>query len=86
MNTLDFESRSVLMIAATAGQLAVVEYLIEMGAALNSRDTFGKTALANALQKNHRQVAETLHRAGAQLGWTDSQAAAELCDEVRASS
>ena len=83
INSVDYEGRSVLMIAATAGRLKVVEHLIENGAALNLRDTFGKTALANALEKNHRAVADALHKAGATLGWDASTSSAKLCDDTR---
>ena len=72
VNAVDYEGRSAVMIAATSGNLHVVEFLIEQRAALNLRDTFGKTALANALQRGHLQVADSLNKAGAQLEWSES--------------
>jgi len=83
VNSLDYEKRSALMIAAAAGHLAIVELLIAEKAALNGRDIFGNTALSNAIRMGQRTVATTLRLAGAELGWSESQAAGQLCDETR---
>ena len=68
VETLDYERRSPLMIAATAGHAPIVDLLIQEKASLNSRDMFGNTALSNAVRMGHRAVAEALHTAGAELG------------------
>ena len=83
VNAVDYEGRSALMIAASAGSLGVVEYLIQQKAALSVLDAFGKSALSNAVQRGHRPVADLLHKHGAELGWNKSTAAAELCAQAR---
>lgn len=80
---VDYEGRTALMIAATAGNAAVVEYLLSEKAALTSKDAFGKNAMQNAVKRGHLRVAEMLAKAGAKLGWTEDESAAELCEAAR---
>jgi ankyrin repeat protein len=55
----------VLRRAAAAGDLAAVQRLIGAGAALETRDAQGRTALLLAVDRNHVAVARALIAAGA---------------------
>lgn len=57
--------RTALMIAAAAGNAAVVELLIEAGSDLNVHDDEGSSALALARNNGHLDVADLLASAGA---------------------
>ena len=83
VNTLDYERRSCLHVAATAGQLAVVELLLQHKSAVNRKDAFGKTPLMNALLGDHQGVIKVLLQAKARLEWDEAQAASELCERTR---
>lgn len=83
VNVIDWEGRTVLMIAAAAGSLPVVEYLLSERAALQTTDIYGKNALQNALRKKQIRVCEVLHKAGATLGWNQAESAAKLCEAAR---
>ena len=81
---VDFERRTLLHVASSAGQLAVVKLLVDdYKVALDRRDFHGKTALAYAVANNHLQVAQQLCENGAQLGWTEVDVASALCDHAR---
>jgi potassium channel len=80
---VDFEGRTALHIAASAGKLEVVEYLIQGRAPINRKDSFGKTPLSNAASKSYTAVVRALRDAGGDLGWTESETAGELCDRAR---
>jgi ankyrin repeat protein len=79
----DFEGRTALHIAATAGSLAVVDLLIEKKSTVRKLDVFGKSALDNALDKGHTAVVKALQKAGAVLKWDASKTAGALCDAAR---
>jgi len=79
----DYEGRTALHVAATAGRLDVVQFLINAKANVNRKDNFGKTPLANAITKGHPDVVKELHDAGGELGWSEAETASELCDMAR---
>ena len=79
----DYEGRTALHVAATAGRLDVVQFLIKAKANVNRKDNFGKTPLANAITKGHPEVVKELHDAGGELGWSEAETASELCDMAR---
>eukprot|EP00966_Prymnesium_polylepis_P137686 3181959-Prymnesium_polylepis.1 len=79
---VDYEGRSALHAAATAGHLNIVQCLLQAKVNVNRKDNFGKTPLANAIAKNHREVVVALRDAGGELGWNASETAAELCDRA----
>lgn len=83
INVADYEGRTALHIAASAGQLAVVQFLLERKAAHSVTDAFGKTALDNALLKRHALIVKTLRDAGAQRFANESETAASLCEKAR---
>ena len=82
VNELDYEKRSCLHIAAAAGQLAVVELLLQHKSAVNRKDQSGKTPLMNAVAQDHGAVVKALLKAKAKLDWDESMMANELCDRA----
>ncbi len=57
-----------LMWAARTGSLAIVQNLLNHGAAVNAKDDFGATALDIALSKKHAQIVKLLTNQGAKTG------------------
>jgi len=51
-----------LQVAAQAGHLEIVQYLIEKGANIESRQTDGKTALLLAAERGHLKIVEELFK------------------------
>jgi ankyrin repeat protein len=65
VDSKDKHGQTALMLAAVLGREAVVELLIERGAALNHTAKFGLSALMLAVINNHAGIAGKLVRAGA---------------------
>jgi 60kDa lysophospholipase len=63
----DYDKRTPLHMAATAGQFAVVQYLIEREANVNALDRWGETPLQRALSGQHYGVVKLLKNCGAIL-------------------
>lgn len=61
-----------LVAAADGGDLATLTRLLREGAAVDSRDARGRTALLVATHRNHLAIAETLIRAGADVNAKDA--------------
>ena len=70
----DEHGQTALMLAATAGHLAVVERLIEVGADLDVTAKSDLTATMLAVTNGHYDVARALARAGADLARTGTGA------------
>ncbi|KAL1521874.1 hypothetical protein AB1Y20_021525 [Prymnesium parvum] len=81
----DYEGRSCLHIAASAGQQAVVQCLLEANISVNKQDATGKTALENALFRGHIEIVKLLRSRGAVLGWDTFKEGYYLCDAIRLS-
>ena len=79
----DFEGRSSLHIAASAGQLGVAKWLLDANIGVNKRDAVGKTALENALNHSHIEMVKLLREYGALLAWDTAEEGYQLCDAVR---
>src|SRR5262245_57148642 len=60
-------NQTALMLAATAGHTAVVEWLVLRGAALDHAAKYGLSALMLAVVRGHREVVRVLADAGADL-------------------
>jgi len=75
----DYDKRSCLNLAATTGNVHVVEALLDAGASINCVDRWGVTPLADAVREGHNKLATMLHERGGELMYDDSKAAAELC-------
>lgn len=76
------DGTTALIFAASGGHLAVVQKLLTAGADIHARNT-EQGALGASLLQGHREVAEFLRSAGAQLNLSEA-AACGLTDEVRA--
>ena len=56
MNAYDYDGRTALGIAASAGNLGAVKYLVTQGADPLIRDIRNNDALADAKRENHAEV------------------------------
>lgn len=65
VNAVDHDSRCALHRASANGHLAVVKYLVEHGADVNSSDRHGQSAASMAAHKSHYNIATYLRDAGA---------------------
>jgi ankyrin repeat protein len=76
VNAAGPNGKTALMVAASKGDLALLERLLELGAALDQRNRAGGTALMYAAQYGHSSATERLLIAGADAnvrgakGWT----------------
>lgn len=71
MNQGNYDKRTPLHIAASAGAVKTVECLVEdCECNLNREDRFGGTPLDDALRNNHKDVADYLIKKGAFVGKT----------------
>jgi len=75
INVSNYDSRTALHLAASQGNTAVVEYLLEKKAEVNVKDRMGGTPLADALRHGHVQIQSLLRSAGAQLLGMDTAVA-----------
>ena len=80
VNESDYDQRTALMVAACEGILPAVELLLSYNADPNMIDRFGSTALGDAIQRKHMDVARVLANAGSKLTYDDSRTSSELCD------
>lgn len=67
MDAMDLQGRTTLMWAAEHGETALVQKLLEAGAAVNAADWWGRTALGFALENNHRKIISLLIEHGANI-------------------
>lgn len=65
IDSLEYEGRTALYMAAREGHRAVVEFLTSMGANVNAESTLGKTPLYMAALKGHFEVVQFLVKHGA---------------------
>jgi len=79
VNVCDTLKRTPLHIAASEGQLEVVEYLISCKADLNTEDHFKNTCLNDAIRHGHDEVAKLLRQRGASLVIPEKTAGRLMC-------
>lgn len=73
INRQNFEGETLLHLAASGNDSAMVKTLIDANAKINIKNTLGKTPLMLALEKKRISIAETLIKNGADLSVTDRQ-------------
>ena len=78
LELLDGDARTPLANAAIAGNLPVINWLLESGADANSQDRNGFTALHFAVQEKHIEAIEKLLDHGADLALADAYGNAPL--------
>jgi hypothetical protein len=61
----DYDKRSALHLASAEGHLAVVQYLVENHAQVNTRDRFNNTPVDDAIRHGHQPITEYLIAHGA---------------------
>ena len=85
LTAADYDSRTCLHLAASEGNLPIVEYLADRGglAVLNIRDRWGGTPLRDAVREGHTKAAIALKSRGAELGLSEVEASGELCEAAR---
>lgn len=69
VDAVDSQGRSLLFYTARYGQIETAEQLIEAGCSPNQKDNFGNSALHEAVEKGHLDVAEVFLRDGKQQYW-----------------
>ena len=70
----------MLHLAASEGNIPIVEFLIEARADVNAEDRWGGTPLRDAGREGHRRVAKMLKAAGGEIGnrWPDRTLESDL--------
>jgi len=79
----DYDARTPLHIAASEGNVAVVEYLMKAGASIHCRDRNNDTPLLCAIKACHRDVVRSLVACGAHLQFGSLELGEELCSLAR---
>ncbi|CAG0881117.1 unnamed protein product [Cyprideis torosa] len=87
-STSDYDLRTPIHIAASEGNLRMVEMLLQKGARIHEKDRNGHTALQNAIDFGHLDVVKLLIQAGAHLPLTSNEIGLMLCtaalrDDIR---
>eukprot|EP00993_Chasmostoma_nieuportense_P007313 NODE_80_length_3362_cov_39.792272_g74_i0.p1 GENE.NODE_80_length_3362_cov_39.792272_g74_i0~~NODE_80_length_3362_cov_39.792272_g74_i0.p1 ORF type:complete len:1087 (+),score=384.97 NODE_80_length_3362_cov_39.792272_g74_i0:46-3261(+) len=81
MNLKDYNDRTALHLAAAAGHLQVVEWLVHKGC-LMQRDQFGGLPLHDAERNEHSAVKDFLKELSFKKGGQDTRPTAKLMDKV----
>ena len=83
VNAADYDGRTCLHVAASAGNKLIVSALLEAGGELSLLDHWEGTPLSDAVRQGHRDIANRLIEGGATLSFEESRAAGELCELAR---
>ena len=67
--TVDYDSRTALHLAASEGRDEVATFLITVKADVQAKDRRGNSPLDDAIRHGHRSVQLALLKAGARVGW-----------------
>ena len=69
-----------LHLAASVGNLPVLQLLLARNAKVNARDRWGGTPLRDAVREGHAAAVKVLCDAGGELCYTDDEASSKLCE------
>ena len=83
-NAADYDKRTCLHLAASSGNLHVVQALVEAKANVNFQDRWDGTALVDSVREGHTKVVKYLRKQGASLMWDEGKTSGELCEFARA--
>ena len=83
VDAMDYDKRSCLHLAASEGNVLIVEALLDAGATINVTDRWDGTPLADAVRHGHRQVADMIYKRNGDIGFDEARAAGELCELAR---
>jgi lysophospholipase len=75
----DYDQRTALHVAATAGNLETVQYLLKHGASVHTRDGMNENPLSSAIRSKNVEVISAIRQAGAQLLVPTMRIGVELC-------
>ncbi len=82
-NAADYDKRTCLHLAASMGNLHVVQELLKHGADINYQDRWGGTPLADAMREGHGKVTSVLRESGGELKYSQEHASRELIEMSR---
>jgi len=77
--SVDYDRRSALHLAAAEGHSEVSEYLIQQGANVNSIDRFGRTPLEDAIDSKNIECVRAIRKHGGGLGASKASMANVFC-------
>ncbi|VDN17926.1 unnamed protein product [Gongylonema pulchrum] len=79
LSAVDYSGRSALHVAASAGHVNAVKYLLKQGVSVHVRDRWNENALVDAVRTKNKVCIESLRAAGAVLSVNPLRLGVELC-------